>query len=52
MLPRIASTIASAEPKAVEQVMGSHQADRGRAVRKGKDAEMPAGPPFRISRQL
>ena len=32
--------------------MGSHQADRGRAVVEGKDAEMPAGPPFRISWQL
>ena len=41
-----------AEPEAVDQVVGSHQADRGRAVGKGKDAEMPAGPPFRISWQL
>ena len=40
------------ESKAVEQVMGSHQADRGRAVGKGKDGEMPAEPRFRINRQL
>jgi hypothetical protein len=32
--------------------MGSHQADRSRAVGKGKDTEVPAGPPFRISWQL
>ena len=32
--------------------MGMHQADCGRAVRKGKDAKMPAWPPLRINRQL
>jgi hypothetical protein len=41
-----------AESKAIDQVVGSHQADRGRAVRKRKNAEMPAGSLFRISRQL
>ena len=44
--------LSRAEPEAVEQVVGSHQADRGRAVGQGKDTEMPAGPPFRISGQL
>ena len=39
-------------PETVDQVMGNHQADCVRAVRKWKDTDMPAGPRFQINRQL